>query len=98
MRKGTFILTLALALLLAVPSTAFALTVSANCGPTGTQLFHSRGNSSNYQHHTHQGVKVSWYFMGTETHTKRWGARTGWQSAELLGTYVTGYAFTIPVE
>lgn len=98
MRKGTAILALAFALLLALPSPAFALQVSADCGYGGWQLFNSRGNSSNYQHHEHDGVKVSWYFMGTETHTKNWGPHSGWQYAKLTGTYVTGYAFCIPVE
>lgn len=63
-----------------------------------SQLFNSRGISSNYQHHTHDGVKVSWYFMGSETHAKNWGPESGWESATLLGTYITGYAFCIPVE
>lgn len=91
MRKGTFILTLAMALLLAMPSTAFALTVGADCGTEG-RAFQSRGNSSNYQHHTHDGVKVSWYFTGTETHSKNWGVEYGWEYATLEGTYITGSA------
>lgn len=93
MRKGTFILASVFALLLALPTPVFALQVGADCGYGSLGLFHSRGNSSNYQHHTHDGVKVSWYFMGTETHTKNWGGHTGYQYATLTGTYITGYAF-----
>jgi hypothetical protein len=100
-RKGTFILTMAFVLLLAVPYTALAVTVSANCGSTGTQLFHSRATAVDFQHHTH-GYKVSWYYQGTQTKTKNWGARTGWQYATITGPgpgYIWNeYAFCIPVE
>ncbi len=86
MKLTTLTVALAMTLTLALP--AQAVTVTAPCYTGG--YFYSWGHAIGWQQHTHDGIRHTFLYVGTQWKSKSWGWHTGTQSALVVGGALDG--------